>query len=33
LRILREEASDIEITLSSQSSPELADALMHIPKF
>jgi LysR family hca operon transcriptional activator len=28
LRILREEAPDIEITLSSQSSPELADALM-----
>src|SRR5438552_17651304 len=27
LRILREEAPDIEITLSSQSSPELADAL------
>jgi LysR family hca operon transcriptional activator len=28
LRILREEAPDIEIRLSSQSSPELADALM-----
>jgi len=28
LRILREEAPDIEITISSQSSPELADALM-----
>ena len=28
LRILREEAPDIEITLSSQSSPELAGALM-----
>jgi len=28
LRILREEASDVEITLSSKSSPELADALM-----
>jgi LysR substrate binding domain len=28
LRILREEAPDIELTLSSQSSPELADALM-----
>jgi LysR family hca operon transcriptional activator len=28
LRILREEAPDIEIMLSSQSSPELADALM-----
>ena len=28
LRILREESPDIEITISSQSSPELADALM-----
>jgi LysR family hca operon transcriptional activator len=28
LRILREEAPDVEITLSSQSSPELANALM-----
>jgi LysR family transcriptional regulator, hca operon transcriptional activator len=28
LRILREEAPDIEITISSQSSPELAGALM-----
>jgi LysR family transcriptional regulator, hca operon transcriptional activator len=28
LRFLRDEAPDIEITLSSQSSPELADALM-----
>jgi LysR family transcriptional regulator, hca operon transcriptional activator len=28
LRILREEAPDIDITISSQSSPELADALM-----
>jgi LysR family hca operon transcriptional activator len=28
LRILREEAPDVEITLATKSSPELADALM-----